>query len=212
MNDAMEEMGSTYSDYDQEILDVNGSATAGENTDVEVQFEPFRRRGGLDNDEVAELVHMRLGISYGPDQTATGQIFEGETRGVFGGNLDIEDLPAGNNDGNPNQYKTVDGDIFEGGTQTFKVADIDETGVFSSWDLFASEGGPVNMFHEIDFRDKFGRGPVFDASDDLSAVFRVISSDGTDANGDFGLRAQLYWDTATVDGVRNDFSIPERLE
>jgi len=211
-DDSTMHQSTQYSDYEQEIIDINGSATPTENTDVVVQLEPFRRRGGLDNDEVAELVHMRLAISYGSDQLSSGQVFEGETRGVFGGNLDIEDIPAGYNDGNPNQYKTVDGNIFGGGTQEFKVADVDETGILATWDVFASEGGPANVIFEDNYRDKFGRGPVFDASDELTAAFRVISSDGTQAPGDFGLRAQLHWDTATVDGVRNSFSIPERLE
>jgi len=203
---------SQYSDYEQEVIDVNGNTLATENADLVVQFEPFRRRGGLDNDEVAEMVHLRLNVAYGPDQSSSGQVFEGETRGVFGGNLGLEDIVAGSNNGKPNEYKTVDSDIFGGGTQAFSVNDLDDTGVLSTWTLIAAEGGPVNMFHDVDFRDKFGRGPVFDASDELTLATKLINSDGSSANGDFTMRAQIYWDTATVDGVRNDFSIPERLE
>jgi hypothetical protein len=203
-----------YSAFEyQHIQFVHNADTENQNVTNTLEVSPLADRGGLDNDEVAELVAMRIHVTAGPDDlggilgndTAEGSY---EYRWTFGSDIGREDtLPpsraftADADPGNERSTSNTDPAVFEM---------FDATAIMPFSDTAQGLGGGGTAINErwtVHFRDMVGRGPVLDAADNLNLVYNLIKNNVT-ANLEGVTRMTLIWDTSTIEGDRRQFSVP----
>jgi len=191
------------------------------------ETEPLEGEGGLEQNEVAELVYLeaQFGLEYedGDSDQNVGTFFE--HRGTVGANL-----PASNNAGididsnNPDsegQLIETGGDGFVSGTDSFtrQVSKVEDR-IFLQLrcaggppfdDQNTGPGGNANAPTDRNtrkFRELTGRGPVLDSSDDLN-VYSAINV-GDSVIGVIGnVRLHMVWDVAEVSDAGRAFSLPE---
>jgi len=185
-----------------------------------INIEPLKGRGGLSNNEVAELVYLETAAYIEPETELGDQDVASTTelRGVVGVNLpaDRSGLPRGSTatlDEQADFYETqaVDDTAFQGGSitdnayfQHFKTQGIipfdDEAG--------GPGGGAVDHFHaEKYWRELTGRGPVLDQNDDVS-VNSVLVADDSAVNVQGSITLTMHWDVAETDDAGRRFSVP----
>mgnify|MGYP007131710429 FL=1 len=143
-------------------------------------------RGGLDNDEVAELVAVRAYTTLGIDDPGAvgGDFAPGklEYRGVLGANRGARDKLDSDTGTGREESEANEGDIADFNPQ---VNTFTRSGVFYHWDSqlhtpfedgAAGAGGAGsfsgNDAELVNFRSLFGRGPILDQSDDVTAATR----------------------------------------
>lgn len=216
-----------YSDFEYQQfssrLQVNESAdaTGGSNPGVEglLTFEPLGKIGGLDNNEVAELVYHELSAAVEwEDETGDQNVATfAEGRGVFGVNLNsANSFPAKN--------QTVEGEILEAtdhdpDNSNVFFKDLNDDRILQLWQTYSSApfddagggtggAGAADQFHaEKNWREMTGRGPVLDANDDLSILYALIAGD-TIIDVNAVVRGHLVWDVAETSDAGRRFSVP----
>lgn len=189
------------------------------------EHDPVEIDGGIDNSEVAELVAMHGHAYAAPDtQGSQNQTEDGliELRGVVGANMGSidalpddgerggsvtellrENLPDGEDLSNVQRpvQSEEDQSVFEHYHVSTPVGFRDTTNT-----LGGSAGVQYDRFG-LNFRDLYGRGPIFDASDEVSVVQKLIKNNvvrGTDS----GLHMRFVWDISEIEGTRRQFSLP----
>jgi len=208
----------SYGDYQHEQLEynINNTSGVGQNAFVEIKHDPLERKGGLDNDEVAELVGYEANIIIAKDPAPNGAVEDGlyEHRGVWGVNLQANDITSGPPSGtdaadfDTNRIVSVDTDVGTDTSAPSYAAETIEQGVFLQYDIVSDAAGE-SIRTSKHMRDWYDRGPVIDATDELSFIGAAIKQDGTEADMEATLSLNLIWDIAVVEGVRNRFSLPE---
>lgn len=209
----MGDHSSEYSDFQHETINF-AFEIAGDNSNYEVNVQPLNERGGLDSDEVAEIVGFKSTALINGDGETGG--YNKEFRGAFGANLTYPaDIPGSGAGGTPennnNLIKSVE--TQSGTLAACEVSGVQENGILDTWETFIG-GGSTGMIDSrfIDLREVYGRGPVLDTTDELSVLAAVISESGSTLAAEGIYRTHLIYDIATVEGVRNEFSLPETME
>lgn len=218
-----------YSDFEYQqivaetVLQEQQDATGDGDVLVRAQYdaEPIGDIGGLDNNEVAELVYMEVTADLTfRDETADQDVATtSRLEGAVGVNLsgDENALPS-------KRSGTTEGDIIV-------TSDIDEdnvniTGFGGSDDrwlqMFTTDAslpfddqtngpggsGSHDQFHaEKNFRAVTGRGPVLDSSDDISIPVEINVGD-TIINVIGTVRVHMVWDVAETSDAGRRFSVP----
>lgn len=214
-----------YSDFEYQFF--NGSVfTEGASDDSNNnvtgfhEFSPLSPIGGLDNNEVAELVYLETQVSLEFEQEAGDQNVGSatETRGVIGANL-----PTSGIEGllNPGGQPTNSG-VIAGGSPNFDDADGETRVDNRVFQQFRADGAPAfddqtngpgggadapNVVYEKNFRELTGRGPVLDQTDDMTIIDRLVTAD-TVIQERSNIRLHMVWDVAEVDEAGREFSIP----
>jgi hypothetical protein len=185
-------------------------------------FEPLGKIGGLDVNEVAELVYYELQLAHeveGEDPGGQTNSSHMETRGTFGINL-----PANKSggtfvqDGNtPSSNDLVEvNNINEDNVQIGLRGNNDSQMLqqfmnYSTTGFDGSKGGgggytPNQTYHK-NFRQLTGRGPVLDHNDDMTIAQLFVCSD-TILQNVSQIRASMVWDVAETDDAGRRFSVP----
>lgn len=218
--------GTDYSSFENQFVafehvmentDGNARAKSG------VEFEPLQGSGGLNQNEIAELVYYELQVSLefedeeeGNQNVATASEF----RGTLGINLPVDQAFI-DDDGVLSQ--TVDSDpdgTVRNCTQRTILAEGVEERILQPYmvrgiapfddGLTGRGGGSVDsgVVYSRNYRDLTGRGPVLDATDDL-----VLSGTNIIGKGIFeqigSARLHLVWDVAEVSDAGRAFSVPK---
>lgn len=205
----------------EQASDTNPRAQA--RTDIDV----LEGRGGLDQNEVAELVAIADAAAYVEieDETDDQDVATSvECRGVLGANLPASDnaFPA-----SPQNTKVI-GELFGLRGRTEDQVDVEvRTEVDDrKFMLYSTSGGlPFDdqtngpggsATHDQwgpytkNFRDMVGRGPVLDSNDDVS-IAQAMNVGDTIITVSHNLRATLIWDVAETDDAGRAFSVPDRM-
>lgn len=212
-----------YSDFQYQTAQFAlGGTPQGPDNNVSVSgvtsIPPLAGVGGLDNNEVAELVAIEV-IAYLEiedefnDQTTHTQV---QGRGVVGANLSTTQdafVQAGN------KYEgdtfDVSGDLGGPNADALTMTDDRKFQIFvMSADAGADDGtsggagGSTDNFHATkNFRELVGRGPVLDSSDDVTCAIDVNTGDLV--NLFTGLvHVHMIWDVAETDDAGRAFSVP----
>ena len=223
--------GSTFTDFEYQHTSFS-IGHFGQPNDANILYsnrvEPLESRGGLESDEVAELVALRGYHQAGLDDIgdpATENSAPGstETRGVLGVNLaEQETIEDGTNLTESTKYEEViRGNGTAGGDANGDTFNIDEPGVFWHFDYAFQPafldnangvgGGAASAAtfgpETINYRQLFGRGPVVDTTDEIVGLTRMINS-RQEYNVEAVGRYTFVWDVSTVEGQRKQFSLP----
>jgi len=229
-HDGMEAGPADYSDFEYQHVNIdntveqpinNGNVRVAFGTD----FDVLGGLGGLDSNEVAELVYSELQVTLEPEDeggeqdTATSV----ETRGIFGANLQ----PGAGMVIDPD----VSGFVTEETTPAIDPRGVDadsafsdltqntEDGIFQHFqnravfpfqgDAGGNGGGAVEApaVYEKNWRQLTNRGPVLDSNDNLT-VNNVVVAGNTQIGFESNVRLHLVWDTATVNDAGRAFSVP----
>jgi len=221
--------GSTdYSDFEYQQLSARLStadSTGGTDTNVDgsgaVSFDVLGGIGGLDNNEVAELVYLETNVIMEfedeVDDQNVGTDVQG--RGVIGA-----DLPLG--EGAFIQGKNpVDGQLFDlqNTDDSFSSMSGNSTSDDRMFQLFTVSGGHPfddetngvggsanheNFYAEKPWRELTGRGPVLDASDDIVVALDINAGDSIISQA-IEARFHMVWDVAEVSDAGRAFSVPK---
>lgn len=229
------DVSADYSDYEyqsvsaQLILNEGEDATGDTSarSSAQAEFEPLSTVAGLDNNEVAELVHLEVIAALEHENEGADQTLA--TASEFRGNVGINLPPTGSSfvDNNSTGQNA-------GGGNLFNVNDISEDNVFiqtaeSTEDRilqhFKAVGSPPfddsangnsganysSVFHaKKNFRDLVGRGPVLDSTDAITTLLSVNAEDTVmQILGD--LKLQMIWDVAEVSDAGRAFSVPDGM-
>lgn len=208
--------------YDQFIHEVTGKNQSGGalNLDSAANAEPLQGQGGLDNNEVAELVYAELFVHVEHDDETGDQdaASDSEFRGTFGANLQEsgQSLLGGTDPGwNGTELNENDGSFIRTPAGRYQTEDnvfqvFQANGALPSDDSTngpGSNGGSNVVQYEKNWRELTGRGPVLDANDDLVVVSRLIANDATIAVSGV-LHGHLVWDVAEISDAGREFSVP----
>jgi len=220
-----------YSDYEyqqfevQLVVEGDGSDDAA-TVDGLIQLDPLDPIGGLDNNEVAELVGYRMHVGIEVEDSAEdGDQNVGasiEFRGTFGANFNgAEDSislneigersadtaflnSTGATDTQVNATSTARDEVFD----SFRVtgaAPFDDQG-----NGLGGGGDSTLQTLEHYYRDTVGRGPVLDSNDDLGIVAFLIASDHIVPVAGI-IQGHLIWDVAQTDDAGRAFSVPSGM-
>lgn len=216
--------GTDYGDfrYQQIVYEHANAAEAGgetnPNTTGITNVEPLAGRGGLDTNEVAELVYFTLYAEVEAEYNSGEQALESGTqfRGAFGANIpaDVEAMP------NPDRAGDEPVTVIENkrGEASLDAFSDTNDNIFA---LFSLQGGPAfsangpgggqdngHSFQEKHYRQITGRGPVLDANDNLSVISRLAMENSV--IGEQGnVRIECIWDVAETDEAGRAFSVPD---
>lgn len=222
----MDMSGSTdvtdYSDYEyQEVSSILEVTPASDNDSPNVQtatlVEPLGAIGGLDNNEVAELVYLEtmVDIEYEAELATQTVATTCETRGSIGINLtgssgfiESRSTPSStelvNNSDNAtfeNQLRGAADDQF---LQLFQARASPPFDGSSS----PGSGAAYQPFNEKkNWRDLTNRGPVLDSTDDIS-IHQVLNLQDCVTPTASQVRLHMVWDTAEVSDAGRAFSVP----
>ena len=218
-----EEMGGAdYSDYKYQHFQTEVTATNPNNnpqvTGV-VNFDPVSTEGGLEQNEVAELVYYDLDVSieYEKEASAATKASFIEQRGILGANLPLDEdfsLSRGQNNTDTNEVdvRASDSGInVDGQTLTddriFQLFQTRAGAAFESTDGGSSGHHQVTQYRK-NYRDLTGRGPVLDSTDDIS-LFQSLNAGNVVENVEGQVRGTLVWDIAEVSDAGRAFSVPD---
>jgi len=213
-----------YSEFQYQHIDLshieNGDNSARATTVLGVS--PLEQSGGLDINEVAELVYIRVQASVAGDDfgdiadTAQGNL---DFRGVIGANLDSEQDLIDETQNAVDEDATILEAVENSGTNN-SLYSHDKEEVFYHFTCyndtpFSSDAGGVGgggggtfVQEQINFRDLVGRGPVLDSNDEINFV-TLLAKNQVSADAEGKVRVTMVWDTATVDDAGRKFSIPQ---
>jgi len=200
-----------YSDFEYQFANLTPQAEGG--SPFNYEFDVLEGRGGLDNNEVAELVYIetQASLEYELDAGANDQdvATAGELRGLVGANID-----GGN--GINGLGQRVDTNINSPGTGFVATDDR----VFQ---LFEARGAPgfddetsgpggntftTSTLYTKNWRELVGRGPVLDSSDNITVDGLVIAGDTLAGITLGNIRLHMVFDTAEVSDAGRAFSVP----
>lgn len=217
-----------YETYSAQIVvnennDSTGDTSAG--GFVLVEFDPLKGSGGLDTNQVAELVYLET-YAFLEFEDETGDQNVGtsaEFRGCVGINLPASSQAfIDNNDNNP--QNPVEGTVIS--TQDIAEDNVLAEGASAVDDrrlqIFKAAGGPpfddqgngiggnvytTDWHSEKSYRELTGRGPVLDSNDSMTMALRCVSEDTIiQTQGDLKVHA-VFDVSETEDGGRR-FSLP----
>lgn len=223
-------MGTDYSEFEyQQItaqIEIEDPVT-NPNASVLHTLEPLRDIGGLDNNEVAELVYLETQASVEiEDEVADQDVGTAmETRGTVGLNLAATraslvggNIGSGDTDGATDIIETfngVDPANVESANSTRSEDRILQlyraNGGIPFDDQLNGPGGNASFEHfyaEKHYRNMTGRGPVLDANDDVS-ITQALNAGDTVVPVGANVRCHLIWDVAEVNDAGRAFSVPE---
>lgn len=211
-------------EYQQVQLQVDAQNVPNGNINIDgfANQSVLETRGGLDTNEVAELVAIHRSVHIEPDDyDEDSPISPGgyEFRGVFGNDLEGEaeqfiTPPAVGSDG----ITDVNG-MAENQTSADSFGN-NQSAVFDFWDLqfgapFASDaagnagGGSYNVLERtLPLRKWYGAGPVMDSGDNVGINATLVSNDAAIGELTGTYKANLVWDIAEVDDAGSRFGIP----
>lgn len=219
-----EERATDYADFQHQNVVFRTTYTGGANTGAKAaqSVEPLEATGGLDVNEVAELVGISYSVVVGlqdQDQVLDGNTNPGtiSAQGSIGINIDdTSDLVLGNaNVGGETQPLEGNDDVISGFVTTTDKDEIIDTYRMQQTpgfddDVNGAGGGGSNHVYGPqvwNLRELFGAGPVLDGNDDLGHVVQ-LTADQTDADFAAHVDARLIWDVALVENARNKFGLP----
>lgn len=190
-------------------------------TRIATDFEVLGGIGGLDNNEVAELVYAELVVSIDHEQSVDDQDVGSQTdfRGLFGANLPASTSLLPGRGAAPGTTEII--------TESNATADQagnseSEDRIFAQYAMTKSPafddqtngpggaGGGDTLVIERPWRQLVGRGPVLDSSDDVTFLSELIQEDeiiDTDGRVD----AHLVWDVAETSDAGRAFSVPRDM-
>jgi hypothetical protein len=199
----------TFSDHEVQRIKRAAFSAVGNQEDSAsgTVFEPVDNQY-LDNDEVAELVYFRgsLSVDSSEDSTSQSQPAEAGATVSLGANIgsvgSAEALTSDQRD--PEDFSENDPG------QHFPVLQIGSgiTGFREANDGVGGGGGSAGETSvELNYRDVFGRGPIYDATDDILCRVEVLAT-----NNLHQVTAKFYgfmaWNVMTVEGARETFGVP----
>lgn len=214
-----------YSDYEYQIVvhehsHVGSNDESNPNTTVKSTAEPLADVGGLDVNEVAELVYYEIEVNLEHEQAGFNQTEASSTngRGAFGANLasNKEIMPNPDRAGDlptdivENKRGTASVDAFSRVTDNiFSIFEVQGSPAFDDAADSGAGGGEGVGFvsKERNYRQLTGRGPVLDSNDDLNIITR-LAGENTVQGEQINVRLHLVWDTAEVDDAGRAFSVP----
>lgn len=180
-------------------------------------------RGGLDANEVAELVYLRRNVSIVPqDFNEASPTDQGSIQGEisFGVNLDSPSDLHGDTTND-------EGDMTEIGRIGIDEADEEAAGLqfsLSADEVFdtasvvlttghddSNSGGAFDVqkeTRELNFRALLGAGPVLDSGDSLSLVSEIKKENAVIGRAELRYDVHCIFDIATVDDAGRRFGIP----
>lgn len=223
--------GTDYTDFEYEhthietqFADPTGAGVA----DLTFSIDPLEDRGGLESDEVAELVGLwyqaQLYSATNLDLTDPAtQSNSFRARVGFGANIEIgEEFPpsidtadvVGVLGANTSSYDDADAD------SSFDLIATTEPGLF--WmDFMAAQayefddaggyaipGSEMRAAGSRFYRQKLGRGPIIDPTDTLNFLIEMDNSGNQDWNPRVEILQTTIWDVAAQEGRRQQFSVP----
>jgi len=224
------EVSTDYSDFEYQQIDsvllINEGQdnTGDENARVlsVTSVEPLLGRGGLDNNEVAELVYMQtsayIEIEDDSGDQDVGTAAEG--RGTVGINL-----PNSTDAFVQDEGQFVDGNIVgevrnvDEGNVTVGTSVVSDNRILQLFDTHATYpfddassgpgggGSQEGYTAEKNWRQLTGRGPVVDATDDISTALALNAGD-TILTQNLRVRVHMVWDVAEVSDAGRAFSVP----
>lgn len=182
--------------------------------------EPMAGVGGLANNEVAELVAHRIGITFDSrdnadagDQDVGGGFY---LEGTFGANADNSDLiplnlpEAGALETTSNQGP-IPGDTSLRSTTQGRMFELLQVAASLPFDDGTNgpgggEAAPLALY-ERDWRHVTGRGPVLDQTDDVTLAVNATAWDSV-IEAAFVVQCHLIWDVAEMSDAGRVFSVP----
>lgn len=216
--------GADYSDFEYQhfVFEHNLQPEAEPNARSAVlgNINVLQGSGGLDNNEVAELVYFELQPDIEVEDETGNQnaATNVELRGLFGANLPAREGITGS----AGSGSDTDGDVIserEPGSTAFVRFnnELVEDRIFQQFATYGvaafdrGDGGggtpPNTKLYEKHYRNVTGRGPVLDSTDDLSINTVLIAGDiVTNFTGQ--VRCSMIWDTAEVSDAGRAFSVP----
>jgi hypothetical protein len=215
--------GAEYADFEIQEIATLAEVTPNNDTNPNLrtltEFEPLEDRGGLDANEVAELVYLEVTahLEIEDEEADQNVATTGEVRGYVGANSGGTDestnsVPAvGNtiiqrNDGD-NDTDVVGTSITDQGR--FQIYQLERGLPFDDQTNGPGGNSSGDTFHaEKNMRELFGRGPVLDVTDSID-IFQAVNVSDTVVPVQAGTRAYCVWDTATVDEAGREFSVPK---
>lgn len=222
------DQGVDYSDFEYQLVSVEHKHEEGDLSGgnalsaIQTYFDPMEGRGGLANNEVAELVAMFVDVSITHDQNSDDQDVGSETQfiGVLGANLpakrDVLPGAPGTTDESFEEIFTttsVSGPSNDGGESRVENAifapfRVHKTPAFDDQSNGAGgAGGHTTQKIERAFRQLTGRGPVLDSNDEITVVTQLGQDDETiGAQGNVDIH--MVWDIAEVSDAGREFSVP----
>jgi hypothetical protein len=218
----MEHSGSDYAEFEYQVFNIEhstGRPPTNPLGDIVYNFDPIQEFGGLDNNEVAELVYSEIQVGLETeeeqgDQTAASSI---EARGFFGANLDSTNVLIQNSENTVDVVDTNGQNLLvgqNGGTRSrdeiFQPYQVHGTQPFDG--IADGTGGGGNLDDQTfikNWRELVGRGPVLDSNDNLAVAERLIAGDkAPDTTVRSQIRGHLVWDIAEVNDAGRQFSVP----
>jgi len=215
-----------YSDFEYQHMSVTPAyepSGQGARDDTQHSFEPLEDRGGLDNDEVAELISLETyaDVEYEDEEADQNVGSSAEARGIIGSNL------AASVGQYPNNASTIvdqtesfgDSEQVTSGSRVGNGKSLSDPAIFQ---LFKTQAGiafddqtnglgggaSFDHFYSMkNFRQLTGRGPVLDATDDIDVNCRVVVGDAIVRVG-ADIRMTAIWDVVEVDDAGQRFSVP----
>lgn len=210
-----------YQQFQIELEGAGDSSNPKVNVDGYYQFDPLQNIGGLNNNEIAELLYQRFTVhveAEGGQPSDQTRASSGEIRGTFGANLNDGDLLLTATENVDAQEATSSAG--QGASFDFKGVTRSDNRIFSLLQSTYStpfedgatgtggSGGQQVVNFERSWRGLTGRGPVLDSTDDLTMNLRLIVND-TVINQTASIRGHLVFDTAEVDDAGREFSVPK---
>lgn len=218
--------GTDYSDFQIQTINANvfanSNPSSGGSTKVRAhnRVEPLEDRGGLDQNEEAELVYWKLHASLEFEDEAGDQDVgtAAEYRGQFGANFaaqeeEFVDVNAAGGIGGDDTTISEE-NTGNGGTNSETKTD---NSIFGHWravgglpfdDETNGPGGSANSnVYQEDrrYRELMGRGPVLDSDDDVTILHTMNAGDTvTDFAG--VVKILCVWDIAETDESGAEFS------
>lgn len=215
-----------YSSFDYQQIDCGVSAdnpdSSGDgNVALLAEVEPLQPIGGLDNNEVAELVYLETYAAFEEEPESSGEAPDYlELRGVVGANLSPS-TSAGisTTSGPPSVSDNMELTRIDG------YSDLDEGDGWSAngrseardeiFQVYRTASGGANagasgdhFYATKNWRELTGRGPVLDSTDDIGISLFFVPGEGVDQNVRGNVRCHMVWDVAETTDAGRAFSVP----
>lgn len=218
-----------YSDFDYQLAKARIQAeeaddsTGGGNVFIRTVFDVpvLDGVGGLDNNEVAELVYLetQARIRYNDASGDQNVASTGRVAGAVGANLpsSTDAFPQARSGGTEGEFVSTQ-DISQdnttltgtGGTEDRWFQQFEAQGSTPFDDQTNGPGGAggfQDFQAEKNWRNLTGRGPVLDSSDNMSIALELSVDDTIlDANGICSVH--MVWDVAETSDAGRAFSVP----
>lgn len=220
-----------YSSFEYQYLNYSlRDATLGNESNPNVnaiaKVPVLEGTGGLDNNEIAELVGLEVSAHIEYEDGANDQNVASSTefRGVVGANLPAAEtgVEIGSITNNPTPGEIVrvgagsesDYDVSissKADDRVFQMFRVDSGPPFDDQTNGpGGTGGRDHWYSFKNFRNMVGRGPVLDANDDMAVYAKLTSEDIIISN--FGkVRVACIWDVAETDEAGRAFSVPDGM-